>query len=213
MPIPAPQGQPQQPQAAPTPTPGDLPPPISSVASGALPAIRFPAEGRESSSPLSSFVSQNLDGIARAGVAFTELPDKQSVLFNATKTSKAAIHKLYAEKKLDQIPEIKAVPKPPTSLAGRSRTIHSAPTSVPPAPASTASDASAGGPATGTVASPTNSANAPAGPAAAPVDPDAGHVKVDKKLLSQRVQALQKSGEREGGLPATVLSRLSKRAI
>ena len=207
------------PQAAPAaqaqpaaPTPAQLPPPISQVADGTLPAIRFPPEKRnESASPLSAFVATNLDGIARAGVAFTELPDKQSVLFNPVKTSKAAIHKAYAEGKLDTIPEIKAVPKPKTSLAPKTRTIHAAPVDLSPTAATTPD--TSGGPPAASAAAPTNSANAPAGAGAAPADPDVGHVRVDKKLMASRVQALQKSGEREGGLPATVLSKLSKRAL
>ena len=196
-----------------TPTPAQLPPPISSVAAGELPAIRFPGEPRNRAlSPLSQYVAQNLDTIARAGIDFLELPDKQSVLFNPVRITKEGILKAYHDGKLDTIPEIPAVTvrRPGTP---KTRTLHRAPVVAPPG-----DGFQAGSPPS--AASPQNGANAPVGPggtgaAGNPPAPDigAGPVKIDKKLMGERVAAL-KSDTRDGGsLPATTLSKLSKRPI
>ena len=80
------------PQTPVAPVPAQLPPPISSVADGSLAALRFPAEPKNRFlSPLSMWVAQNLDSVARAGMDFLETKGKESIIFNPVKTSKEAI--------------------------------------------------------------------------------------------------------------------------
>ena len=201
------------PQAPTAPTPAQLPPPISSVAAGELPALRFPPEPKNRAlSPLSQFVAQNLDSIARAGVDFCELPDRQSVLFNPVKTSKEEIFKKYHEGKLHEIPEVPALKVPSAKKgAAKFRTVHSQP------PGSPAPDGFQPGSAP-TPDQPQNSANAPVpgqgdGPVGSnPPAPD-GPVKVNKKLMGARVSALKNETLDGSKLPAGVPTRLSKRAI
>ena len=212
------------PQAPTAPTPAQLPPPISSVAAGELPALRFPPEPKNRAlSPLSQFVAQNLDSIARAGVDFCELPDRQSVLFNPVKTNKEEILKKYHEGKLHEIPEVPALKIPSKKDAKKFRTVHSQP-AMSPAP-----DGFQPGSAP-TPDQPQNSANAPVpgqgdgpvgsnppgqgdGPVGSnPPAPD-GPVKVNKKLMGARVSALKNETLDGSKLPAGVPTRLSKRAI
>lgn len=221
MPIPlapAPQATPQgTPQAVPqaqtsqqAPVPMQLPGPIGAVVAGQIPAIRFPAESRTmSSSPLAAFVASNLDAIARAGADFTELPNRQSVIFNPVKTSKEAIHKAYKDGTLDKLaPEIPAVKAPKPRKALGHRTVHVAPPAGAVQPQQP----------------PVNAAGAPPGPDAPPA-PDGGGpagtspivaqppVKQDKALLGKRVSALKNEGLDGSKLPATVSDKLAKRVV
>jgi hypothetical protein len=203
---PAPQGQPS-PQA---PTPAQLPGPIGAVVAGQLPAIRFPAESKTmSSSPLAAYVQSNLDTIARAGADFTELPDKQSVIFNPVKTSKEAIHKAYHAGTLDKIaPEVPAVRAPAQKKPLGTRTVHTAPVGAlaqqPPAqPVVNGAGAPAGAPASPDGGGPSGTS---------PVIPQAP-IKQDAKLKGARISALKNESLDGSKLPATTSDRLAKRAI
>lgn len=207
MPIPDPQAQ--QPTQAPT--PAQLPQPFSGVAAGDIPAIRFPSEGKAPSSPLAAWAASNLDAVARAGIAFLETPKKESIFYNPVKVDRKTLEAQVAKGDLKHIPEIKALAAPKSSLAdAKTRTVHKAPVSSPVQ----AQAAPAGGPPVASVQAPVNSANAPVGPGGAnPPAPDSGPVKIDKKLMGQRISALKNEDVDGSKLPGTVLSKLSKRAI
>jgi hypothetical protein len=78
--------------------------PLTLVGSGELPAVTFPPEPQDRAlSATSAWIARNLDAVARSGIAFTELKDKRSVLFNPKKISLAEIKAAENEGRVERI--------------------------------------------------------------------------------------------------------------